>query len=141
MFTRIDHLGITVEDLQASVAAYEALGFTPAGTEEVPDQKVRVALFPCGESRVELLQSTDPDGPIGKFLAKRGPGLHHVAFRVDDIDAALEALKARGVRLIDESPRTGAGGMRIAFVHPASTGGVLMELCQPGDQQHHPAPE
>lgn len=136
MFTQIDHIGIAVEDLPAAIAAYEALGFVATGTEEVPEQKVRVALFPCGESRVELLESTDPEGPIGKFIAKRGPGIHHIAYRVEDIDAALATLKAGGVRLIDEEPRTGAGGMRIAFVHPAATGGVLMEVCEPASGSH-----
>ena len=131
MFTQIDHIGIAVEDLESAIAAYESLGFARAGTEEVPEQKVRVALFPCGESRVELLEPTDPEGPIGKFIAKRGPGIHHVAYRVQDIDAALRHLKAAGVRLVDETPRIGAGGMRIAFVHPAATGGVLMEVCEP----------
>jgi methylmalonyl-CoA/ethylmalonyl-CoA epimerase len=130
MLTQIDHLGIAVDNLAESVAAWEAIGLRPAGTEEVAEQKVRVAMFPCGESRVELLESTDPEGPIGRFIAKRGPGIHHVAFRVDDIRETLAGLKARGVRLIDEEPREGADGMLIAFVHPSATG-VLVEVCQP----------
>ena len=130
MLNGIDHLGIAVENLQESIAIYAALGFELECTEEVPEQKVNVAMFPCGESRIELLESTDPDGPIGKFVAKRGPGIHHVAFGVNDIEATLEELASRGVRLIDERPRIGAGGARIAFVHPSATGGILVELCE-----------
>jgi LAO/AO transport system kinase len=126
----VDHIGIAVEDLAASIAAYEALGLGTPEIEEVEDQKVRVAVFSCGESRVELLQSTDPQGPIAKFIEKRGPGIHHVALGVDDLDARLAELKSRGVRLIDEVAREGAGGARIAFVHPKATGGVLLELCE-----------
>jgi len=126
----IDHLGIAVENLKESIAIYAALGLELEGTEEVPEQKVSVAMFPCGESRIELLESTDPDGPIGKFVAKRGPGIHHVAFGVNDIAATLEELASRGVRLIDERPRIGAGGAKIAFVHPSATGGILVELCE-----------
>lgn len=129
---KIDHLGIAVEDLEASIAAYESVGLTLAGTEEVPEQKVRVAMFETGESRIELLESTDPDGPIGKFVAKRGPGIHHVALGVENIETALDALRSRGVRLIDETPRIGAGGAKIAFVHPSVTG-ILIEICE------HPA--
>ena len=131
---RIDHLGIAVENLKQSIAAYEALGLEIEGIEEVPEQKVTVAMFPCGGSRIELLESTDPDGPIGKFIAKRGPGFHHVAFGVDDIAAMLAQLAASGVRLIDEKPRIGAGGAKIAFVHPAATG-ILVEICEHGTQE------
>lgn len=130
MMDRIDHLGIAVEDLAQSIAAYERLGLNLTHTEEVRDQKVRVALFPCGTSRIELLESTDPEGPIGKFLAKKGPGIHHVAFGVENLEQTLGQLAANGVRLIDERPRIGAGGVKIAFVHPASAGGVLLELCE-----------
>jgi methylmalonyl-CoA/ethylmalonyl-CoA epimerase len=129
VLNRIDHLGIAVENLSESIAAYEAIGLELAGTEEVAEQKVNVAMFPCGESRIELLASTDPEGPIGKFVAKRGPGIHHVAFGVDDISATLAELAANGVRLIDREPRVGAGGAKIAFVHPAATG-ILIEICQ-----------
>ena len=130
MVQHIDHIGIAVADLDESIGVYQALGFGNPEREEVAEQKVLTAIFSCGESTVELLQSTDPDGPIGKFLSRRGPGIHHVAVRVDDLDAALADLKTKGVRLIDETPRIGAGGARIAFVHPASAGGVLMELCE-----------
>lgn len=126
---KIDHLGIAVENLADSIAAYESIGLELEGVEDVPEQKVRVAMFPCGESRVELLESTDPDGPIAKFISKRGAGIHHVAFGVADIEATLSKLSAGGVRLIDEQPRIGAGGMKIAFIHPAATG-ILVEICQ-----------
>ena len=129
---RLDHLGLAVENLNESIAADTALGLELEGTEEVPEQKVSIAMFPCGESRIELLESTDPDGPIGKFIAKRGPGIHHVAFGVDDIEDTLARLASSGVRLIDEKPRSGAGGAKIAFVHPAATGGILVELCEHG---------
>jgi methylmalonyl-CoA/ethylmalonyl-CoA epimerase len=99
--------------------------------EEVADQKVRTAFYPIGESTLEYLESTDPEGPIGKFLEKRGPGIHHVAFEVDDVDAAVKELLDKGVRMIDKVPRHGAHGNRIAFIHPAETGGVLIEVCQP----------
>ena len=130
MLKSIDHLGIAVENLTESIATYAALGLELEGTEEVEEQKVSVAIFPCGESRIELLESTDPDGPIGKFVAKRGPGIHHVAFAVDDIESTLEEFASRGIRLIDEKPRIGAGGAKIAFVHPSATGGILVELCE-----------
>jgi len=126
----IDHIGVAVADLAAARAFYEELGLTCAGEEEVPDQRVRVAFFPAGDGRVELLQSTDPEGPVGKFVAKKGPGLHHLSLRVPDLEAALAALAAKGYSLIDTSPRVGAGGHRIAFVHPRSTGGVLLELTE-----------
>ena len=129
MMKRVDHLGIAVEDLSISIAAWEAIGLELEGTETVPEQAVQVAMFPSGESRIELLQSTDPEGPIGKFIAKRGPGIHHVAFEVDDIEAALSRLQTAGVRLIDEEPRIGAGGAKIAFLHPSATG-ILVEICE-----------
>ena len=124
---KIDHLGIAVPSLAEAVKAYEALGFTVQSTEEVPTERVRVAFLPVGESRLELLEPTDPGSVIAKFLQKRS-GLHHVCVLVPDIDAALAELRARGVPLIDETPRPGAGGCRVAFVHPRAAGGVLLEL-------------
>ena len=124
---KIDHLGIAVPSLAEAVKAYEALGFTVQSTEEVPTEKVRVAFLPVGESRLELLEPTAPDSVIARFLEKRS-GLHHVCVLVEDIDAALADLRARGVVLIDEKPRPGAGGSRVAFVHPRATGGMLLEL-------------
>jgi methylmalonyl-CoA epimerase len=106
------------------------LGLKLAGTEEVVEQKVRTAFLPVGESEIEILESTAPDGPIAKYIDKNGEGIQHIALRVDDIEAALEELKSKGVRLIDEVPRRGAGGAKIAFRHPRATGGVLLELCQ-----------
>ncbi len=108
----------------------DMLGLDVAETEEVAGQKVRVAMLPIGESRIELLEATSADSPISRFLEKRGPGIHHIAVRVDDIRAALADLRAKGARLIDEEPRQGAGGCLVAFVHPSSTGGVLLELVQ-----------
>jgi methylmalonyl-CoA/ethylmalonyl-CoA epimerase len=128
---KLDHVGIAVENLEASLAVYEGiLGMKLHGTEEVAEQKVRTAFLPLGETEIELLESTDPEGPIGKFIAAKGQGVQHLAFRVEDIDKALEELKAKGVRLIDEKPRYGAGGARIAFIHPKATNGVLVELCE-----------
>jgi methylmalonyl-CoA/ethylmalonyl-CoA epimerase len=114
------------------------LGLELHETEEVAEQKVRVAMLPVGESRVELLEPTSEDSPVAKFLARRGPGIHHVAVQVEDIAATLTGLKNQGARLIDETPRVGAGGCLIAFVHPATAGGVLLELVQPvvGGQTH-----
>jgi methylmalonyl-CoA/ethylmalonyl-CoA epimerase len=129
-----DHLGIAVRSIDEASRFYrDALGLGCTGTEEVPDQKVRVAFFPIGDTRIELLEPTADDSPIAKFLAKQGPGLHHIAYRVDDLPATLAALKSAGVRLIDESPRPGAHGMQIAFAHPKSTSGVLTEFCQHGE--------
>ena len=130
MIRKISHLGIAVKNLNQALALYETLGLTCESTEEVPDQKVRVAFLPVGDTRVELLESTSPDGPIARFIEKRGEGFQHVAFEVNDLDQALEKLKAQGVRLIDKIPRIGAGGVRIAFLHPKSTGGLLVELCE-----------
>jgi methylmalonyl-CoA/ethylmalonyl-CoA epimerase len=131
MFRKIAHLGIAVKDLDAAVALYrDTLGFPFAGFEEVPEQKVKVAMFPVGESRLELLGATSPDSPIAKHIEKKGEGIQHVAFAVENLEQALAALKARGVPLIDEKPRIGAGGHLIAFVHPKGTGGILVELTQ-----------
>ena len=127
---RVDQVGIAVKNLDESVKFYESLGFKASGYEVVAEQKVKVAFLPCGDSELELLESTEPDGPIARFIEKNGPGIQHIAIRVDDIDKALEELKAQGVRLIDQVPRYGAGNARIAFVHPKATGGVLLELTQ-----------
>jgi methylmalonyl-CoA/ethylmalonyl-CoA epimerase len=127
----LDHVGIAVENLDEALELYtKLLGLELKGTEVVEAQKVRTAFLPIGGTEVELLESTDPEGPIGKFIASRGAGVQHLAFRVDDIEASLAELKAAGVRLIDEVPRYGAGGARIAFLHPKSTKGVLVELCE-----------
>ena len=124
---KVDHLGIAVKDLAEAVRAYEALGFTVEATHEVPTEKVRTAFLPAGESRLELLEPTAPDSAIARFLEKRS-GLHHVCVLVDDVAAALAELKARGVPVLDETPRVGAGGCRVAFVHPRGAAGVLLEL-------------
>lgn len=129
---KLDHIGVAVTGLQEGAKMYEALGLKLAGTEEVAEQKVRVGFFPVGDTEVELLESTDPEGPIAKFIEKNGGrgGIQHLAFRVDNIMEALESLKAAGVPLIDQVPRYGAGGAKIAFIHPKATGGVLIELSQ-----------
>jgi LAO/AO transport system kinase len=124
----LDHLGIAVHSLDAAVSFYQSLGLI-SHREEVPAEKVRLAMLPAGDSRIELLEPTAPDSPISNFLSKRGPGLHHIALRVPDLDATVSALKAAGTRLLNE-PRAGAGGHIYVFVHPASTGGVLLELIQ-----------
>lgn len=129
--TRVDHVGIAVKNLDEMVKWYEdTLGLKSNGTETVEEQKVTVAFLPCGDSELELLESTTDDGPIAKFIEKNGEGIQHIALRVDDIDAALAELKEKGVRLIDQTPRYGAGGARIAFVHPKASHGVLLELCE-----------
>ena len=129
---RLDHVGIAVSNLEAALAFYrDALGLDVRPHEDVPSQRVRAHFIPAGESALELLEGTAEDSPIAKYVAKRGPGLHHITLRVDDIEAALARLKARGVRLIDESPRPGAHGTRVAFIHPSSAHGVLVELAQP----------
>ncbi|HET6896946.1 MAG TPA: methylmalonyl-CoA epimerase [Vicinamibacteria bacterium] len=124
---KIDHLGIAVKDLAAAIKSYEALGFAVDATHDVPTERVRTAFLPAGESHLELLEPTDPSSVIARFLEKRS-GLHHVCVLVDDIDAALAELKARGVPVLDETPRIGAGGCRVAFVHPKGAAGVLLEL-------------
>ena len=130
--TRLDHIGIAVKSIAESLKVYEAMGLKSVGVEEVAEQKVRVAFLPIGEAEIELLESTAPDGPVAKYIEKNGEGIQHVALRVDNLEAALAELKAKGVRLIDEKPRYGAGGAKIAFVHPRSTGGVLLELSERG---------
>ncbi len=131
MLDGIHHLGFAVEDLESAARFYrESFGAQPGEVEEVGDQGVAVVMLRVGGSRIELLQPTRPDSPVGKFLAKRGEGFHHVAFAVEDIEAALEDLGERDVELIDERPRKGAGCMRVAFVHPRSVFGVLTELVE-----------
>ena len=128
---KIDHLGIAVNSINEGKNFWtDVLGLEFEGTETVEEQKVTTAFFPVGESEVELLESTSPDGPIAKYLEKKGAGLQHVAFRVLNLESALQELKDKGVRLIDEKPRHGAGGAKIAFLHPKATGGVLVELCE-----------
>ncbi len=128
---KINHLGIATKGIDEALKFWEdALGLENVHTEIVEDQKVRVAMLPIGESRVELLEPTSEDSPISKFLEKRGGGIHHIAVETDDIEAALAKLKAQGARLIDEKPRIGAEGCLVAFVHPSTTGGVLLELVQ-----------
>jgi len=128
---KIDHLGIAVKNIEEGKKFWtDILGLAFEGSETVEAQKVTTAFFPVGESEVELLESTAPDGPVAKYIEKKGEGIQHVAFRVEDIETALKELKEKGVRLIDETPRKGAGGARIAFLHPKSTNGVLVELCE-----------
>jgi LAO/AO transport system kinase len=126
---RVDHLGIAAHNLEEAIAFYQSLGFSVAHRETVPREKVRLATLPAGESRIELLEPAAPDSPISSFLEKRGPGLHHIALRVPDLEAAVARLQAAGARLLNP-PRPGAGGHLYVFVHPASTGGVLLELIQ-----------
>ncbi len=129
--SHIEHIGIAVKDLKESIRFYEdVLGLKCYAIEEVSDQKVKTAFFLVGQTKVELLESTDPEGPIGKFIEKKGEGVHHMAFAVKGIDNALAQLDEKGVRLIDQKPRKGAEGLSIAFLHPKSTHGVLMELCE-----------
>ena len=128
---KIDHIGIATRELNDALALWQdALGLEIDSTETVAEQGVRVAMLPIGETHIELLEPLSEDSPVGKFLEKRGPGIHHVAIEVNDIRASLAELKKKGARLIDEAPRRGAGGCLVAFVHPASTNGVLLELVQ-----------
>ncbi len=128
--SHIEHLGIAVENLEESIKYYEdVLGMTCYSVEEVPDQKVKTAFFLVGNTKIELLESTSPDGPIGKFIAKKGQGIHHIAFAVDNATEALKLAEERGVTLIDKESRKGAEGLDIGFLHPKSTLGVLTELC------------
>ncbi|MCL2007630.1 MAG: methylmalonyl-CoA epimerase [Treponema sp.] len=131
MIVKLDHIGIAVSNMEESLKLYtEILGMKLEGTETVEEQKVKVAFLPVGDTEVELLESTDAEGPVAKFIENKGQGIQHLAFRVDDIEAALAHCKERGLRLIDEKPRYGAGGAKIAFLHPKGTNGVLIELCQ-----------
>ncbi len=131
MLIKVDHIGIAVTDLDNALSFYrDQLGLVLGGEEEVPEQKVKVVFLHIGETRLELLQSTDPEGPVAKFIEKRGQGIQHIGIGVDNIEETLEELKKKGAKLIDEQPRIGAGGAKIAFVHPKSTAGVLLEICQ-----------
>ena len=134
MFTRIDHIGVAVTDLDAAIALYEtSYAMEIVYRETVETQGVEAILLDVGENHVELLRPLGEDTPVGKFLAKRGPGLHHVAYQVPDIEATLDGLRAAGIRLIDETPRIGIRNSRVAFLHPASSGGVLTEIVQPAE--------
>ncbi|MBW3581938.1 MAG: methylmalonyl-CoA epimerase [Euryarchaeota archaeon] len=134
---KIDHLGVAVHSIEEALPMYAGiLGLECVAIETVEDQKVKTAFLPVGGTNIELLEPTAPDSPVAKFLDKRGPGVHHVAYRVDDVARELERLKGEGVRLVDETPRRGAGGALIAFLHPKATGGILVELCQ-RDSEHH----
>lgn len=134
MVTKVDHIGVAVKSIEDARKFYEdVLGLKIHGMEEVAEQKVRTAFIPVGDTEVELLESTAPDGPIAKYIEKNGEGVQHIAFRVDNIEQALADLKAKGVRLIDETPRRGAGGAKIAFVHPKASFGTLVELCERED--------
>lgn len=130
----IDHLGVAVKSLAAARTFYENLGLSVVGEETVEGEQVRLAMVPVGESRIELLEATSPESAIARFIAKRGEGLHHIALRVDDLAATVDRLKASGTRLISEDIKIGAGGHLYVFVHPSSTGGVLLELCEDSPQ-------
>ena len=129
----VDHIGVAVKSIEESLKIYESLGLALAGVEEVAEQKVKTAFIPVGETEIELLESTSPDGPIAKFIESNREGIQHIALRVENIEEALAELKVLGVKLIDERPRYGAGGAKIAFVHPKATKGVLLELCERDD--------
>jgi methylmalonyl-CoA epimerase len=131
MKARLDHIGIAVSGLTDALAFYrDALGLDVSPPHDVPSERVRAVFVPVGDSSLELLEATSPDSPIGRFVERRGPGLHHITLTVPDLEAALASLESRGVRLIDRQPRPGANGSRVAFVHPSSAGGVLLELKQ-----------
>lgn len=129
--THIEHIGIAVKNIEEQIKYYEdVLGLKCYSVEEVKDQKVKTAFFMIGQTKIELLESTDPEGPIGKFIEKKGEGVHHVAFAVKDLQAQLDEVAGKGIQLIDKQPRKGAEGLDIAFLHPKSTHGVLTELCE-----------
>jgi len=131
MVKKIDHIGIAVKSIEESLKLYEeTLGMELAGTEVVEEQKVRTAFLPIGDTEIELLESTDPEGPIGRYIEKRGEGVQHIAYRVENVEEAIKEMMDKGIRMIDEKPRYGAGGAKIAFCHPKSTNGVLIELCE-----------
>lgn len=133
MLTKINHIGIAVKSLDETIPFYrDSLGMAFAGIEEVAEQKVRVAMLQIGETKIELLEPTADESPVARFLEKNGPGIHHIAYEVADIEAAIATLMASGIRMVDEKPRHGAHGTRIAFIHPKSSLGVLTELCQIG---------
>jgi methylmalonyl-CoA/ethylmalonyl-CoA epimerase len=134
MFARVDHIGVAVEDLDAAIALHEeAYGMAVAHREVVEEQGVEAVLLDVGENHVELLRPLNEESPVGRFLTKRGPGLHHVAYQVTDVQATLDTLRDRGLRLIDEAPRSGIRGSLVAFLHPESSGGVLTEIVQPSE--------
>jgi len=134
MVKKIDHIGIAVKNLEDSLKFYQdTLGLELSGVEVVEEQKVRVAFLPVGDTEVELLESTDPEGPIAKFIEKKGEGIQHIAYKVENIEEAIKEMEEQGVKMIDKTPRYGAGGAKIAFCHPKSTKGVLVELCQRDD--------
>jgi methylmalonyl-CoA/ethylmalonyl-CoA epimerase len=134
MFARVDHIGVAVEDLDAAIALHERdYGMALVHREVIDEQGVEAVLLDVGENHVELLRPLGEDTPVGRFLASRGPGLHHVAYQVSDVDSTLAQLRERGLRLIDETPRTGIRGSRVAFLHPAASGGVLTEIVQPAE--------
>jgi len=135
MIRGVDHIGIAVTSIEEGRKLYESMGLKVEGIEEVPEEGVRVAFIPVGGTRIELLEPTSPDSPIAKFLAKRGPGIHHVCLGSDALDADDAALRAAGVQLLREEPTRGAGGCRVQFVHPKSAGGVLFELSQPEEPE------
>ena len=129
--THIEHIGIAVKNLEEAIAFYEKVyGLECYAVEEVAEQKVKTAFFMVGQTKIELLESTDPEGPIGKFIEKKGEGIHHLAFAVNDLQKSLDETAEKGVKLIDQSPRKGAEGLNIAFIHPKATFGVLTELCE-----------
>lgn len=129
--TVVDHIGIAVKSIDEALAFWQSsLGIQCIGVEEVAEQKVKTAFLPIGDTEVELLEATSDESPVAKFIEKKGEGIHHLAIRVDNLEKALEEMKAKGIKLIDESPRYGAGGAKIAFVHPKSTGGILLELSE-----------
>lgn len=134
MFNRVDHIGVAVEDIDASLELYERdYGMTLVHRETVAEQGVEAVLLDVGENHIELLAATGPDTPVGRFIAKKGPGMHHVAYQVDDIEATLAALKEAGLKLIDETPRIGIRNSRVAFLHPKTAGGLLTEIVQPAE--------
>ena len=129
--SHIEHIGIAVKNIEESIKFYEnVLGLKCYGIEEIKDQKVKTAFFKLGETKIELLETTEPDGPIGKFIEKKGEGIHHIALEVDNIEQSLREAELKGIRLIDNKPRPGAENFDIAFLHPKSTGGILIELCE-----------
>jgi methylmalonyl-CoA/ethylmalonyl-CoA epimerase len=137
MIRKIAHIGVAVKSLDAAIPFYrDVLGLPLVGIEEVAEQKIRAAVFQVGESTIEVIESTSPDGPVGKFVEKNGEGIHHLCFDVDDTAAALSEAKEKGARLIDETPRNGVHGMKIGFLHPKSTFGVLTEFAQEGKEHY-----
>ena len=134
MIKKIDHIGIAVKNLDSQIKYYnDLLGLKCSRIEDIPDQKVRVAFFPVGEVNIELLQPLSPDSPVAKFIAKKGEGIHHIAYRISDLEGQLTRLEEKEIQLIDKEPRTGADGSKVAFLHPKSTFGVLTELCEHSD--------